>query len=171
MLNKLKRRLWVWYTLIKQFKLFKWFLNVSPMLLMCSILYPLQRWPNMAPILDVEKKILTPIDQTRSVNCTLFFWNKNVTCYSSFSFCNFFIKFIFYQIYFLSNLFVIYCFWNDLRDLIMGNNLQFRWCPLILIPIHLQLCSILPQLHMWHCHINLCTRQIYTLNGSRSLCR
>ena len=43
---------------------------------------------------------LTPIDQTRSVNCTLFFRNKNVICYSSFSFCKFF-----YQIYFLSNLF------------------------------------------------------------------
>ena len=165
MLNKLKSRLWVWYTLIKQFKLFKWFLNVSPMLLMCSILYPLQRWPNVAPILDVGKIFPTPIDQTRSVNCTLFLKQK----------CDMllflFILQIFYQIYFLSNLFVIYCFWNDLRDLIMGNNLQFRWCPLILIPIHLQLCSILPQLRMWHHHINLCTRQICTLNGSQSLRR
>ena len=138
------------------------------MLLMCSILYPLQRWPNVAPILDVGKIFPTPIDQTRSVNCTLFLKQK----------CDMllflFILQIFYQFYFLSNVFFIkfICYLLFLKwpqRPYYGENLQFRWCPLILIPIHLQLCGIFPQLRMWRRHINLCTRQIFTLNGSWSL--
>ena len=71
------------------FNFFKWFPYVSPNLLMCSILYPLQRWPNVALIVDVEI-FRPPIDQTRSVNCTLFSKQKCDKLLFLFIFSNFF---------------------------------------------------------------------------------
>ena len=96
------------------------------MLLMCSISCPLQRW------LDMN---FSNSNRPNKVCKLHTFWNKNVTCYSSFSFwiflfkfyfltnfyqffeifIGFFIKFIF--INFLSNLFVNYWFWINHRSI------------------------------------------------------
>ena len=164
MLNKLKSRLWVWYTLIKQFKLFKWFLNVSPMLLMCSILYPLQRWPNVAPILDMDKfYFLTPIEQTRYVNCTLFFetkmWHATLPFHFAIFLSNLFsIKFICY---------LLFLKWPQRPY--YGEQPAVQMVPAYPYPYSPPAMQYPPQLHMWHHHINLCTRQICNLNGSWSL--
>ena len=63
-------------------QIIKWFLNESPMLLMCSISCPLQRW------LDVN---FSNSNRPNKVCKLHTFWNKNVTCYSSFSLLNIFI--------------------------------------------------------------------------------